>query len=186
VDAKVKSSNLEREATKQIIRVFGCLFFLSFWGAIGTIITNQVRSVSRWTYLQETEKEGVIFIIQFFYFLLLHANFVPVSLYVSMAFVRFFQSRFMQYDLDMYYEPLDAPAIVRTMTLCEELGQISHIFSDKTGTLTCNVMNFRKASIFGKPYGQGITEIGRAAWKLLGKDIPAEVELAEQKAQENY
>ena len=61
----------------------------------------------------------------------------------------------MNYDLDMYYEKTDTPALVRTMTLNEELGQISHIFSDKTGTLTCNVMDFRKASINGVSYGEG-------------------------------
>ena len=61
----------------------------------------------------------------------------------------------MTYDLDMYYEKTDTPALVRTMTLNEELGQISHIFSDKTGTLTCNVMDFRKASINGVSYGEG-------------------------------
>ncbi len=55
----------------------------------------------------------------------------------------------------MYYEKLDIPANVRTMTLNEELGQISHVFSDKTGTLTCNVMNYRKSSINGIIYGQG-------------------------------
>lgn len=45
--------------------------------------------------------------------------------------------------------------------LSEELGQISHVFSDKTGTLTCNDMVFRKMSINGVSYGQGITEIGQ-------------------------
>eukprot|EP01035_Chromulina_nebulosa_P026323 gene26323-34439_t len=69
----------------------------------------------------------------------------------------------------MYYSPTDTPALVRTMTLNEELGQISHIFSDKTGTLTCNIMDFRKATINGVCYGEGITEIGRAAWKLQGR-----------------
>jgi phospholipid-transporting ATPase len=68
------------------------------------------------------------------------------------------------------------------MTLNEELGQISHIFSDKTGTLTCNNMNFRKFSVNGVQYGQGITEIGRAAWKLMEKEVPPEVIAAELKA----
>jgi phospholipid-transporting ATPase len=52
---------------------------------------------------------------------------------------------------------------------------VSHVFSDKTGTLTCNVMDFRKASINGISYGLGITEIGKAAWKLLGKPIAPEI-----------
>lgn len=33
---------------------------------------------------------------------------------------------------------------VRSSELNEDLGRIKHVFTDKTGTLTCNVMNFRK------------------------------------------
>lgn len=43
--------------------------------------------------------------------------------------------------------------------------QITHVFSDKTGTLTENVMDFRKCTIGGKAYGKGMTEIGQAALK---------------------
>ena len=61
----------------------------------------------------------------------------------------------------LYSSRLGYPASVRSMMLSEELGQISHVFSDKTGTLTCNDMVFRKMSINGVSYGQGITEIGQ-------------------------
>ncbi len=70
----------------------------------------------------------------------------------------------------MYHEESDTPMIVRTMSLNEELGQVQYIFSDKTGTLTCNVMDFRKGSINGVSYGYGMTEIGLAALRRQGKE----------------
>lgn len=54
----------------------------------------------------------------------------------------------------MYYSRNDTPAEARTTTLNEELGQIKYVFSDKTGTLTQNIMTFNKCSINGKSYGK--------------------------------
>jgi len=45
-------------------------------------------------------------------------------------------------------------ATVQTSALNEELGQIDYIFSDKTGTLTCNLMEFKKLCVGGKAYGK--------------------------------
>jgi P-type E1-E2 ATPase len=61
------------------------------------------------------------------------------------------------------------------MALVEELGMITHIFSDKTGTLTDNVMEFRRCSINGHLYGKGTTEIGRAVLKRRRVKITAEM-----------
>ena len=44
-------------------------------------------------------------------------------------------------------------AVVQTSRLMEELGQVNYIFSDKTGTLTCNIMEFKKVCVDGKSYG---------------------------------
>ena len=103
-------------------------------GAIGSTAWNADNKIKNIWYIHWSLQPASYFFIQFFYYFLLHATFIPVSLYVSMAIVRSLQSYFMNCDLDMYYEQTDTPALVRTMTLNEELGQISHVFSDKTGS----------------------------------------------------
>ncbi|KIJ35220.1 hypothetical protein M422DRAFT_61304 [Sphaerobolus stellatus SS14] len=55
------------------------------------------------------------------------------------------QAQLINSDLDMYYAPTDTPALCRTSSLVEELGQIEYVYSDKTGTLTHNEMELRIA-----------------------------------------
>ena len=72
---------------------------------------------------------------------------VPISLYVSVEVIRFMHSLLINWDEKMYYKVSDTPAKARTTTLNEELGQIEYIFSDKTGTLTQNIMTFNKCTV---------------------------------------
>jgi phospholipid-transporting ATPase len=55
-------------------------------------------------------------------------------------------------DIEMYHEESNTPAMARTSNLNEELGMVKYVFSDKTGTLTRNVMEFKKCSIAGQIY----------------------------------
>ncbi|TMW87314.1 hypothetical protein EJD97_020118, partial [Solanum chilense] len=73
----------------------------------------------------------------------------------------------------MYYEETDKPAHARTSNLTEELGQVDTILSDKTGTLTCNSMEFVKCSVAGTAYGRGITEVEKAMAKRNGSPLMA-------------
>ncbi len=41
------------------------------------------------------------------------------------------------------YDPETGYSLCRNSDLIEEMGQVEFIFSDKTGTLTCNVMEFK-------------------------------------------
>lgn len=88
---------------------------------------------------------------------------IPISLYVSMEMVKICQSMvFIARDRQMYHAESDTPALARTSNLNEELGMVNTVLSDKTGTLTRNMMEFFKCSIAGVSYGAGHTEIERS------------------------
>ncbi|CAG8456461.1 4872_t:CDS:10 [Ambispora leptoticha] len=81
--------------------------------------------------------------------LVIFQNIIPISLYISIEFVKTFQAFFIYNDLDMFDEDSQATC----WNLSDDLGQIEYVFSDKTGTLTRNIMEFRRCSIGGKLYG---------------------------------
>ncbi|CAI5718827.1 unnamed protein product [Peronospora destructor] len=177
----MKWSNMERRLNRQILYICVLMVALCLAGTILSTVWNHQnldkdQRKGAW-YLYDGDSMGVkspvgnFFIMVLYYFLLLN-SFIPVSLYVSMTSVKFMQSFFMNNDLEMYHEETDTPCQVRTMSLNEELGQIDYIFSDKTGTLTCNIMEFRKCSINGVAYGLGETEVGIAAKKRQQEEAP--------------
>ena len=63
-------------------------------------------------------------------------NIVPISLYISIEFVRTCQAAFIYFDKDIWYEKTNQATLARSWNLSDDLGQIEYIFSDKTGTLT--------------------------------------------------
>lgn len=72
----------------------------------------------------------------------------------------------------MYYGAKDIPAEARSTSLNDQLGQIEYIFSDKTGTLTQNIMSFKKCCVNGTIYGN-------PGWdKFVGAQVNLELVLS--------
>ncbi|CAF0853814.1 unnamed protein product [Adineta steineri] len=112
------------------------------------------------SYVSLDSRTGAIQIaaLIFFSYIILLNTVIPSSLYISIEIIRLFQAKWIDWDNQMYYEPNNSQAQSHTASLSEELGQIEYIFSDKTGTLTQNIMTFKKCSIRGKLYGDIINE----------------------------
>lgn len=88
----------------------------------------------------------------FLAFMVLYNYIIPISLYVTVEVQKFVGSMFIGWDLEMYDAENDQPAKANTSDLNEELGQVEYLFTDKTGTLTENDMQFRQCSIHGQKY----------------------------------
>uniref|UniRef100_A0A8C4EVF5 Phospholipid-transporting ATPase n=1 Tax=Dicentrarchus labrax TaxID=13489 RepID=A0A8C4EVF5_DICLA len=91
--------------------------------------------------------------LTFWSYIIILNTVVPISLYVSVEVLRLGHSYFINWDQKMFCRQTNTAAEARTTTLNEELGQVEFIFSDKTGTLTQNIMVFSKCSINGQTYG---------------------------------
>eukprot|EP00920_Eleutheroschizon_duboscqi_P018204 GHVT01043448.1.p1 GENE.GHVT01043448.1~~GHVT01043448.1.p1 ORF type:complete len:196 (+),score=17.96 GHVT01043448.1:193-780(+) len=82
--------------------------------------------------------------------MVLTCNVVPISLVVQMGIVKSFQAYFIASDEQMIHRPSNTGACPRSSELNEELGQVKYLFTDKTGTLTQNIMQLKKCCIGGK------------------------------------
>ena len=112
--------------------------------------------------------------VTFWSSVILFQNLVPISLYISLEIIRTAQAFFIYSDTFMYYERIDYPCTPKSWNISDDLGQIEYVFSDKTGTLTQNVMEFKKCTINGIPYGEAYTEAQAGMQRRQGIDIEAE------------
>uniref|UniRef100_A0A3B5QMU6 Phospholipid-transporting ATPase n=1 Tax=Xiphophorus maculatus TaxID=8083 RepID=A0A3B5QMU6_XIPMA len=111
-------------------------------------------------YNEKTQKEKdtnqyLKMFTDFLSFMVLFNFIIPVSMYVTVEMQKFLGSFFITWDKDFFDPEIQEGALVNTSDLNEELGQVEYIFTDKTGTLTQNNMEFIECCIDGFQYKHG-------------------------------
>ncbi|XP_043577097.1 phospholipid-transporting ATPase IC isoform X1 [Chiloscyllium plagiosum] len=160
----LKKTRIERLMNRVVFLVLLILAGLSFCLAAGGAAWDE-KFGKKAPYLDiesENFSPGYRGFLSFWGYVIILNSILPMSLYVTFELLHVVQSFFINWDIKMYCDERDSPAKARTTTLNEELGQIKYIFSDKTGTLTQNIMTFKKCSIGGRIYGNQFDDVKNA------------------------
>uniref|UniRef100_A0A8D0SBD4 Phospholipid-transporting ATPase n=1 Tax=Sus scrofa TaxID=9823 RepID=A0A8D0SBD4_PIG len=125
VQSPLKRSRVEKVTNVQILVLFLMLLVMALVSCVGAAFWNGTYGENTWYIGKKGKRQS-------------HFRNKETKVY---------------FDEDMHYERNDVYAMARTSSLNEELGQVKYLFSDKTGTLTCNIMTFKKCTIAGIIYG---------------------------------
>ncbi|CAL5047719.1 unnamed protein product [Urochloa decumbens] len=191
-DPPSKRSKIEKKMDKIIYLLMSSLLMIALLGSVffGIWTKEDLRDgeVKRWylrpdatTIFYDPKRAALASFFHLLTALMLYSYFIPISLYISIEMVKLLQALFINQDIEMYHEESDKPTHARTSNLNEELGMVDTILSDKTGTLTCNMMEFIKCSIAGTAYGQGVTEVERAMAMRKGARLDDGIENGDHK-----
>uniref|UniRef100_A0ABI7YU55 Phospholipid-transporting ATPase n=1 Tax=Felis catus TaxID=9685 RepID=A0ABI7YU55_FELCA len=157
-----QSKSQKRSAVEKSMNVFLIVYLciLVSKALINTVLkyvwqSEPFRDEPWYNHKTESERQRNLFLrafTDFLAFMVLFNYIIPVSMYVTVEMQKFLGSYFITWDEDMFDEDTGEGPLVNTSDLNEELGQVEYVFTDKTGTLTENNMEFKECCIEGHVY----------------------------------
>lgn len=165
-----KKSKISRDLNYFVLINFFLLFILCFVSGLINGLFYRKKSNSRlaFEYKPYAPTAAANGTLTFFVVLIMYQTLVPISLYITIEIIKTIHAYFIYSDVNMYYERLDYPCTPKSWGISDDLGQIEYIFSDKTGTLTQNIMEFKKFAVADKSYGLAYTSAQQGMDKRLG------------------
>ncbi|XP_078587459.1 phospholipid-transporting ATPase VA-like [Branchiostoma floridae x Branchiostoma japonicum] len=162
---RYKRSKLERQMNIDVAFCAVILVIMCVVGAIGNglwINWYPEDSVQLFVLPIEGQQEGLDpaldGFIRFWMYMIIFQVIIPLSLYFSIELIKMGQVYFIHQDIHLYEHSSDTSLQCRALNITEDLGQIQYVFSDKTGTLTENMMVFRRCTVGGKDYAHTIKD----------------------------
>lgn len=165
-----KASQLDKDMNRVIIVIFIVQLIMCLAGGVCYAVWESMYYEDAWYLAPDSATDHVVLgsSLPLLYTVLLKSgtwllqlnNMVPISLMVMMTTVKFIQGYLLQFDDACYDTRRQKHAEVHTSQVLESLGQVTHVFSDKTGTLTCNQMVYKRCSVAGDVYGEDSKIVG--------------------------
>lgn len=142
---------IDRLVNRASMAIFVMQILLSVaWGILGWYYNDRIIPSHFYLMVPKKARPRFNFIITL-RFLLLMSMMIPISLRVSMEIAKLICARLIQYDAEIWHN--DTPTTCKDSAIAEDLGQIQYIMTDKTGTLTENIMKFNQCYFNGHAYG---------------------------------
>ncbi|KAF5403642.1 Phospholipid-transporting ATPase [Paragonimus heterotremus] len=137
--SKRKYSSREARSNIILLTFIVSMFVLAIIFASVFTFWTSLNQRNTW-YIPTSKQTPWSFVQDVFRFIFILNYLIPISIIITLEFQQLLVAYLISSDLRMYSASEDLCAKANSAQLADELGQVEFLFSDKTGTLTQNVM----------------------------------------------